>query len=134
MTFEIYAYREFRRVLCRCDELRRGLRTRYRPPSWAFLFFQAEDGIRDIGVTGVQTCALPISIGSILEAAREHDATAIGLSALLVSTSKQMPLCIQELRQQGLEYPVLIGGAAINRRSEERRVGKECRSRWSPYH
>ncbi|MEJ7717527.1 MAG: methionine synthase [Thermoleophilaceae bacterium] len=56
-----------------------------------------------------------VPIGTIVEAAKEHDATAIGLSALLVSTSKQMPLCITELHQQGLEYPVLIGGAAINR-------------------
>ena len=57
-----------------------------------------------------------VPIGTILDAAQEHDATAIGLSALLVSTSKQMPLAIQELQQQGLEYPVLIGGAAINRK------------------
>jgi 5-methyltetrahydrofolate--homocysteine methyltransferase len=56
-----------------------------------------------------------VPIGTIIEAAKEHDATAIGLSALLVSTSKQMPLCIQELHERGLEYPVLIGGAAINR-------------------
>jgi 5-methyltetrahydrofolate--homocysteine methyltransferase len=57
-----------------------------------------------------------VPIGSILDAAKQHDATAIGLSALLVSTSKQMPLAIQELHQQGLEFPVLIGGAAINRK------------------
>ena len=56
-----------------------------------------------------------VPIGTIIDAAKEHDATAIGLSALLVSTSKQMPLCVQELHEQGLEYPVLIGGAAINR-------------------
>jgi 5-methyltetrahydrofolate--homocysteine methyltransferase len=56
-----------------------------------------------------------VPIGTIIDAAKEHEATAIGLSALLVSTSKQMPLCIQELHAQGLEYPVLIGGAAINR-------------------
>jgi 5-methyltetrahydrofolate--homocysteine methyltransferase len=56
-----------------------------------------------------------VPISSILEAAQEHDATAIGLSALLVSTSKQMPLCIEELHSKGLEFPVLIGGAAINR-------------------
>jgi 5-methyltetrahydrofolate--homocysteine methyltransferase len=57
-----------------------------------------------------------VPIGTILDAAKQHDATAIGLSALLVSTSKQMPLAIQELHEQGLEYPVLIGGAAINRK------------------
>jgi 5-methyltetrahydrofolate--homocysteine methyltransferase len=56
-----------------------------------------------------------VPIGTILDAAQEHDATAIGLSALLVSTSKQMPLCIGELHERGLPYPVLIGGAAINR-------------------
>src|SRR3954449_3796857 len=56
-----------------------------------------------------------VPIGTIVEAAKEHEATAIGLSALLVSTSKQMPACVQELHQQGLEYPVLVGGAAINR-------------------
>jgi 5-methyltetrahydrofolate--homocysteine methyltransferase len=56
-----------------------------------------------------------VPISTILEAAVEHDATAIGLSALLVSTSKQMPACVQELHERGLEFPVLIGGAAINR-------------------
>src|SRR5262249_22945711 len=57
-----------------------------------------------------------VPIQTILDAAKEHDATAIGLSALLVSTSKQMPAAIQELHSQGLEYPVLLGGAAINRK------------------
>jgi 5-methyltetrahydrofolate--homocysteine methyltransferase len=56
-----------------------------------------------------------VPISTILDAAVEHDATAIGLSALLVSTSKQMPACVAELHERGLEYPVLIGGAAINR-------------------
>src|SRR3954464_14357454 len=57
-----------------------------------------------------------VPIGTILEAAQEHEATAIGLSALLVSTSKQMPLCVQELHSHGLDYPLLVGGAAINRK------------------
>ena len=56
-----------------------------------------------------------VPVDVILDAAQEHDADAIGLSALLVSTSKQMPIAIQELHSRGLEYPVLIGGAAINR-------------------
>jgi 5-methyltetrahydrofolate--homocysteine methyltransferase len=56
-----------------------------------------------------------VPISKILDAAVEHDATAIGLSALLVSTSKQMPLLVQELHERGLTFPVLIGGAAINR-------------------
>src|ERR1700733_7942698 len=56
-----------------------------------------------------------VPISTILDAAVEHDATAIGLSALLVSTSKQMPLCVQELHERSLGIPVLVGGAAINR-------------------
>jgi 5-methyltetrahydrofolate--homocysteine methyltransferase len=56
-----------------------------------------------------------VPIQTILDAAQEHRATAIGLSALLVSTSKQMPACIAELHSKNLPYPVLIGGAAINR-------------------
>jgi 5-methyltetrahydrofolate--homocysteine methyltransferase len=56
-----------------------------------------------------------VPISTIVDAAKEHEADAIGLSALLVSTSKQMPAAVQELHQQGLEFPVLVGGAAINR-------------------
>src|SRR5205823_1620510 len=56
-----------------------------------------------------------VPIQSIIDAAIEHDASAIGLSALLVSTSKQMPACISELHARDLEFPVLLGGAAINR-------------------
>ncbi|MCW3063188.1 MAG: homocysteine S-methyltransferase [Solirubrobacterales bacterium] len=56
-----------------------------------------------------------VPISTIIDAAKEHDADAIGLSALLVSTSKQMPLCVQELHEQGLKFPILVGGAAINR-------------------
>jgi 5-methyltetrahydrofolate--homocysteine methyltransferase len=56
-----------------------------------------------------------VPVEAIIEAAVENDADAIGLSALLVSTSKQMPTCIAELHERGLDFPVLIGGAAINR-------------------
>jgi len=56
-----------------------------------------------------------VPVDTIIEAAIENEADAIGLSALLVSTSKQMPICVQELHQRELEFPVLIGGAAINR-------------------
>jgi 5-methyltetrahydrofolate--homocysteine methyltransferase len=56
-----------------------------------------------------------VPVDTIIEAAVENEADAIGLSALLVSTSKQMPICVQELHQRGLGFPVLIGGAAINR-------------------
>lgn len=53
---------------------------------------------------------------TIIEAAKQYNATAIGLSALLVSTSKQMPLIVNEMQRQKLNIPILIGGAAINRR------------------
>jgi 5-methyltetrahydrofolate--homocysteine methyltransferase len=55
-----------------------------------------------------------VPVNTILEKAQEVGADAIGLSALLVSTSKQMPLCAQELHKRGLHYPLLVGGAAIN--------------------
>src|SRR3712207_9566809 len=75
-------------------------------------FFQAEDGIRDSGVTGVQTCALPILTQSI----PVYTQTGIDW----VNKTKMMDVILRH-------YPEL-------ERSEERRVGKECRSRWSPYH
>jgi 5-methyltetrahydrofolate--homocysteine methyltransferase len=53
---------------------------------------------------------------TIISRAVEEGADAIGLSALLVNTSKQMPLIINELHRRGLQIPVLLGGAAINRR------------------
>jgi len=52
----------------------------------------------------------------IISKAVEVNADAIGLSALLVNTSKQMPLIVNELHRRGLRFPVLVGGAAINRR------------------
>src|SRR5688572_21912452 len=57
-----------------------------------------------------------VPVNTILEKATEVGADAIGLSALLVSTSKQMPLAVKELDKRGMHIPVLIGGAAINRR------------------
>jgi len=56
-----------------------------------------------------------VPVNTIVEKAIEVGADAVGLSALLVSTSKQMPLCVQEFQARGLSIPVLIGGAAINR-------------------
>ncbi|MFL5302827.1 MAG: vitamin B12 dependent-methionine synthase activation domain-containing protein, partial [Anaeromyxobacteraceae bacterium] len=57
-----------------------------------------------------------VPVATILEKAMEVGADAIGLSALLVSTSKQMPYCVQELARRNLSFPVVIGGAAINRK------------------
>src|SRR6266498_3418586 len=72
-----------------------------------FFFFQAEDGIRDADVTGVQTCALPI-LACSSGASNQAVADRLGVSRPMVTKWRS--------------------------RSEERRVGKECRSRWSPYH
>ncbi len=57
-----------------------------------------------------------VPANTIIEKAQEYKADAIGLSALLVSTSKQMPLIVNELARRSLTFPVLIGGAAINRK------------------
>src|SRR5258707_7470878 len=97
-----------------------------------FFFFQAEDGIRDIGVTGVQTCALPISGGAALRR------SVLPRSLCLLCANPA--LC--EPARDGAEGSFHRAGALGERladdaerlRSEERRVGKECRSRWSPYH
>src|SRR3989454_5556822 len=82
-------------------------------------FFQAEDGIRDYKVTGVQTCALPIfapdADGPVVTADARGGALEEQLGAL-----GGVDLVVERLGARG--------------RSEERRVGKECRSRWSPYH
>ena len=56
-----------------------------------------------------------VPMNTILEKAVEVDADAIGLSALLVSTSKQMPVCVAEQDARRLEFPIMVGGAAINR-------------------
>jgi 5-methyltetrahydrofolate--homocysteine methyltransferase len=56
-----------------------------------------------------------VPLNTILDKAVEVNADAIGLSALLVSTSKQMPLCVKELHKRRLNFPVIVGGAAINR-------------------
>jgi 5-methyltetrahydrofolate--homocysteine methyltransferase len=69
---------------------------------------------------------------TIISKAVEVNATAIGLSALLVSTSKQMPLIVNELQRRGLSFPVLIGGAAINRRFGRRILQTESGDFYEP--
>src|SRR2546425_3647265 len=96
---------------------------------YCFFFFQAEDGIRDKLVTGVQTCALPISY--ILEGALKF---AIDGKEIVVRAGEV--LCIPSMMPHeawALEDTVDLD-VFDPPRSEERRVGKECRSRWSPYH
>jgi 5-methyltetrahydrofolate--homocysteine methyltransferase len=69
---------------------------------------------------------------TIISKAVEVNATAIGLSALLVSTSKQMPLIVNELHRRNLKFPVLIGGAAINRRFGRRILQTESGDFYGP--
>src|SRR5256886_8229705 len=97
----------------------------------SFFFFQAEDGIRDLTVTGVQTCALPISH----RPSRPLPGRSSEVRVLPLSRYTSKPLhrdggrsCQSTLRARGAR------SHWARFRSEERRVGKECRSRWSPYH
>src|SRR2546430_12920069 len=91
--------------------------------------FQAEDGIRDLTVTGVQTCALPIWM-------RENqllDADRTTLSHVLQAKPRGedgTPVVVSVVPGQTVRQALRL----MQLRSEERRVGKECRSRWSPYH
>jgi 5-methyltetrahydrofolate--homocysteine methyltransferase len=73
-----------------------------------------------------------VPVNTIIDKAVEVGADAIGLSALLVSTSKQMPLCVQELDKRDLKFPVLIGGAAINRRFGRRALFVDGERAYAP--
>ncbi|MBA3449907.1 MAG: dihydropteroate synthase, partial [Chloroflexia bacterium] len=73
-----------------------------------------------------------VPVNRIIDKAVEVDATAIGLSALLVSTSKQMPLCVQELHRAGYRFPVIIGGAAINRGYAQRTLFVDEETAYAP--
>jgi 5-methyltetrahydrofolate--homocysteine methyltransferase len=73
-----------------------------------------------------------VPVNTIIDAAVEHRATAVGLSALLVSTSKQMPIVVSEMHKRGLRFPVLIGGAAINRRFGYRALFPEPEVAYEP--
>src|SRR2546430_8824099 len=94
-----------------------------------FFFFQAEDGIRDLTVTGVQTCALPICQRQE-EFAQQRIVTQSREDGEAVPCGERERLRVPPQEPQNgfrrAEHGV--------RRSEERRVGKEGRSRWSPYH
>src|SRR2546430_4280457 len=101
-------------------------------------FFQEEDGIRDLPVTGFQTCVLPISA----QTPRLNEKVATAVCPMAVRMDQSQPCHRQHCNlADNLEpHPVLTSQdkaaspTSIAERSEERRVGKECRSRWSPYH
>src|SRR2546425_5070704 len=94
-----------------------------------FFFFQAEDGIRDKLVTGVQTCALPICSTYTTFDRSGNRTTERLLSQYLATFGDTLTWVIKKHSlKMGADFVRNVG------RSEERRVGKECRSRWSPYH
>src|SRR5260370_25245935 len=95
-----------------------------------FFFFQAEDGIRDSSVTGVQTCALPISF---LPDDGE-DRRGSGEQMAKRARRNHTPLFKAKVALAAIKGEKTLAELAQLFRSEERRVGKECRSRWSPYH
>src|SRR2546421_5797689 len=93
-----------------------------------FFFFQAEDGIRDLIVTGVQTCALPIfHCRVVCGVTRQKTLQWTSVGNQFEARGEFLVVQIELTRR--LPYEVVLEA-----RSEERRVGKECRSRWSPYH
>src|SRR2546429_1539524 len=91
-----------------------------------FFFFQAEDGIRDVAVTGVQTCALPICEGARVTGVVE-------IFFAVPDDEGREPRHPRGARGR-LSPQSKHAWSPLGVRSEERRVGKECRSRWSPYH
>src|SRR2546421_6360270 len=95
-----------------------------------FFFFQAEDGIRDLIVTGVQTCALPIFCGD--EAALGEQLYELWIKGLEKLLAERGLIAADELDAGRMLHPAPPLDRVL--RSEERRVGEECRSRWSRYH
>src|SRR5437868_13445360 len=93
---------------------------------WAFFFFQAEDGIRDRNVTGVQTCALPISA---MESFIAHQAFNEGDRFTIRRPPRDRQLQRRLIDRCGV---ALRAVDRVNLRSEERRVGKEWRCGWAP--
>src|SRR2546430_7757020 len=101
-----------------------------------FVFFQAEDGRRALTVTGVQTCALPIFSQrrpSRSQAVRSHPKLRMFWRMSLADSSNVTNTpCSSASRMPAARK--CVANTVLPLRSEERRVGKECRSRWSPYH
>src|SRR5205823_7531541 len=96
-------------------------------------FFQAEDGIRDKLVTGVQTCALPISLSPDLTRNDKAKQVTSGGPIEYDISGAETYNTILTVNLAPTDSSVIWVGTDDGR-SEERRVGKECRSRWSAYH
>src|SRR5699024_11932742 len=95
-------------------------------------FFQAEDGIRDRNVTGVQTCALPISEIAVSGAVSSIVVESSSTWEVSVSISTVSVEAVSSLVSVDATIWVSASSAwTVTARSEERRVGKECRYRWT---
>src|SRR5690606_39889519 len=101
--------------------------------SFYLFFFQAEDGIRDFHVTGVQTCALPIYQNPFFCTYRKSKTLFPHLPNHKLPTVSQYLGFHLESHHNALADAEACAHIALQVRSEERRVGKECRSRWEPY-
>src|SRR5690606_41050527 len=100
--------------------------------SYFFFFFQAEDGIRDFHVTGVQTCALPIyGLLSTFLFSQDPLLNGHAFDGTFVDLDPQ-PWSGWHLGNTVDDLDAIDDELLIERRSEERRVGKECRSRGTP--
>src|SRR5256886_10092990 len=101
------------------------------PNTTSVFLFQAEVGIRDLTVTGVQTCALPIfprRQGPWIDAARAAGATSDRREHYRSRDAERHPVVVlPDVRRRA--HRISLGACRSGRRSEERRVGKECRSR-----
>src|SRR5207245_6023236 len=93
--------------------------------SMFFFFFQAEDGIRDATVTGVQTCALPIWQHQLLQRRRQ-----VAHLDLVASDHFGVEVGRKLVGAAAAGDAARSIGESADDRSEERRVGKEWRSRW----
>ena len=99
-----------------------------------YFFFQAEDGIRDRLVTGVQTCALPIcEAARSVPTALQETYDGLGLAALEWPESYG-GAGLTTVTRALVEEELAWGCAGLATSSEERRGGQEWRARWSPYH
>src|SRR2546430_12413739 len=103
-------------------------------PCFCVCFFQAEDGIRDLTVTGVQTCALPILTRFEISRTAPNSTRARTLMYSAIRLNPAFRRASRPFLPTGITESLRPLLARKNSRSEERRVGKECRSRWSPYH
>src|SRR5690606_40578290 len=100
-----------------------------------YFFFQAEDGIRDFHVTGVQTCALPIWRDIRSAQPLRHTMTSMMRRSFIVGLlTVALLVSLTPAAAHAAAAPTAkqLKRALITKRSEERRVGKECRSRWTP--